>query len=173
MSEKVELDGSDTSEDASIDAVDVAEKGGETPRLERGMRVHFKVGMMKSRRHARSWCKLTRPRTVSPLQRLPLRQLRCSCGLVSCGLVTSHIISGHIVCGPRPQYESSPRAQNLVYDVHTRGRGRARLRVLRHVTGFLNPAEMTAVLGVSGAGKSTLLDCLAGRKPCGTDQSLH
>ncbi len=44
MSSKLESDVSDTSEDASADAVDVAEKGGVGPRLERGVRVNFKVG---------------------------------------------------------------------------------------------------------------------------------
>ena len=41
---KLESDASDTSEGASTEAADVAEKGGVAPRLERGIRVNFKVG---------------------------------------------------------------------------------------------------------------------------------
>ena len=40
----------------------------------------------------------------------------------------------------------------------------AKLDILRRVSGFLDTAQMTAVMGPSGSGKTTLLDLLAGRK---------
>ena len=43
ISSKVESNDSYTSEDTSVDAADVAEKGGVPPRRERGIRVVFKV----------------------------------------------------------------------------------------------------------------------------------
>jgi ABC-type taurine transport system ATPase subunit len=92
-----------------------------------------------------------------------LRQARPSNGLA----ISQGLIRKLLHCG-WPQISSlNAGAQNLLYEVRTRGRGRVKLQVLRHVSGFLNPAEMTAVLGVSGAGKSTLLDCLAGRNTFG------
>jgi ATP-binding cassette subfamily G (WHITE) protein 2 (SNQ2) len=37
-------------------------------------------------------------------------------------------------------------------------------RLLDHVSGWIKPGQMTALMGASGAGKTTLLDVLAKRK---------
>jgi ABC-type multidrug transport system ATPase subunit/ABC-type multidrug transport system permease subunit len=39
--------------------------------------------------------------------------------------------------------------------------------LVRNVTGYARPGELTALMGASGAGKTTLLDVLAGRKTAG------
>ena len=54
--------------------------------------------------------------------------------------------------------------QDVTYTVRKRSVRRAKLDILRRVSGFFNPAQMTAVMGPSGSGKTTLLDLLAGRK---------
>ena len=54
--------------------------------------------------------------------------------------------------------------QNIVYTVSNRADKKAKLDILKNISGFFNQAQMTAVMGPSGSGKSTLLDLLAGRK---------
>ena len=56
----------------------------------------------------------------------------------------------------------------MKYTVRKRGSRHAKLDILRHVSGFFEPARMTAIMGPSGSGKTTLLDVLAGRKNQGT-----
>lgn len=54
--------------------------------------------------------------------------------------------------------------RNVVYDIEIKGQPR---RLLDHVSGFVKPGTMTALMGVSGAGKTTLLDALAQRTTMG------
>jgi ABC-type glutathione transport system ATPase component len=54
--------------------------------------------------------------------------------------------------------------KNVVYDIPVKGGQR---RLLDHVTGYVKPGTLTALMGVSGAGKTTLLDVLAQRTSIG------
>jgi ABC-type glutathione transport system ATPase component len=54
--------------------------------------------------------------------------------------------------------------RDVVYDIEIKGEPR---RLLDHVSGFVKPGTMTALMGVSGAGKTTLLDALAQRTTMG------
>lgn len=51
--------------------------------------------------------------------------------------------------------------RDVVYDISIKGEPR---RLLDHVSGWVKPGTLTALMGVSGAGKTTLLDALAQRK---------
>jgi ABC-type multidrug transport system ATPase subunit len=50
--------------------------------------------------------------------------------------------------------------RNVIYDITIKGEPR---RLLDHVSGWVRPGTLTALMGVSGAGKTTLLDALAQR----------
>lgn len=54
--------------------------------------------------------------------------------------------------------------RDVVYDVPIKGENR---RLLNHVSGWVKPGTLTALMGVSGAGKTTLLDALAQRTTMG------
>ncbi|EQL02664.1 ATP-binding cassette transporter ABC1 [Ophiocordyceps sinensis CO18] len=54
--------------------------------------------------------------------------------------------------------------RDVVYDIEVKGQQR---RLLDHVSGWVKPGTLTALMGVSGAGKTTLLDCLASRTSMG------
>lgn len=54
--------------------------------------------------------------------------------------------------------------RDVVYDIEIKGEPR---RLLDHVTGWVKPGTLTALMGVSGAGKTTLLDALAQRTSMG------
>ncbi|KAJ3480239.1 hypothetical protein NLG97_g8116 [Lecanicillium saksenae] len=54
--------------------------------------------------------------------------------------------------------------RNVVYDIPYKGGER---RLLDHVSGWVKPGTLTALMGVSGAGKTTLLDVLAQRTTMG------
>ncbi|KAH0409249.1 putative ABC multidrug transporter, partial [Aureobasidium melanogenum] len=54
--------------------------------------------------------------------------------------------------------------RNVVYDIKIKGEPR---RLLDHVSGYVKPGTLTALMGVSGAGKTTLLDSLAQRTTMG------
>ena len=54
--------------------------------------------------------------------------------------------------------------RNVVYDITIKGEPR---RLLDHVSGWVRPGTLTALMGVSGAGKTTLLDALAQRVTTG------
>ncbi|OAA51503.1 ATP-binding cassette transporter ABC1 [Metarhizium rileyi] len=54
--------------------------------------------------------------------------------------------------------------RDVVYDIEIKGEPR---RLLDHVTGWVKPGTLTALMGVSGAGKTTLLDALAQRTTMG------
>lgn len=54
--------------------------------------------------------------------------------------------------------------RDVVYDIHIKSEER---RLLDHVSGWVKPGTLTALMGVSGAGKTTLLDVLAQRTTMG------
>ena len=54
--------------------------------------------------------------------------------------------------------------RDVVYDIEIKGNPR---RLLEHVSGWVKPGTLTALMGVSGAGKTTLLDVLAQRTSVG------
>lgn len=54
--------------------------------------------------------------------------------------------------------------RDVVYDIHVKGEPR---RLLEHVSGWVKPGTLTALMGVSGAGKTVLLDVLAQRTSIG------
>lgn len=54
--------------------------------------------------------------------------------------------------------------RDIVYDIHIKDEPR---RLLDHVSGWVKPGTLTALMGVSGAGKTTLLDVLAQRTSVG------
>ncbi|KAF2123015.1 ABC-2 type transporter [Lophiotrema nucula] len=54
--------------------------------------------------------------------------------------------------------------RDVVYDIEIKGESR---RLLDHVSGWVKPGTLTALMGVSGAGKTTLLDVLAQRTSMG------
>ncbi|KAJ5812426.1 hypothetical protein N7474_008727 [Penicillium riverlandense] len=54
--------------------------------------------------------------------------------------------------------------RDICYDIEIKGEPR---RLLDHVSGWVKPGTLTALMGVSGAGKTTLLDVLAHRTTMG------
>ncbi|KAK7706065.1 hypothetical protein SLS57_009846 [Botryosphaeria dothidea] len=54
--------------------------------------------------------------------------------------------------------------RDVTYDIEIKGEPR---RLLDHVSGWVKPGTLTALMGVSGAGKTTLLDVLAQRTSMG------
>jgi ABC-type lipoprotein export system ATPase subunit len=54
--------------------------------------------------------------------------------------------------------------RDVCYDIEIKGEPR---RLLDHVSGWVKPGTLTALMGVSGAGKTTLLDVLAQRTSVG------
>lgn len=54
--------------------------------------------------------------------------------------------------------------KDVVYDIEIKGEPR---RLLDHISGWVKPGTLTALMGVSGAGKTTLLDVLAQRTTMG------
>ena len=54
--------------------------------------------------------------------------------------------------------------RDVTYDIEIKGEPR---RLLDHVSGWVKPGTLTALMGVSGAGKTTLLDVLAHRTSIG------
>ncbi|KJZ71045.1 hypothetical protein HIM_09572 [Hirsutella minnesotensis 3608] len=54
--------------------------------------------------------------------------------------------------------------RDVVYDIEIKGQPR---RLLDHISGWVKPGTLTALMGVSGAGKTTLLDALAQRTTMG------
>ncbi|KAH7110799.1 ABC-2 type transporter [Dactylonectria estremocensis] len=54
--------------------------------------------------------------------------------------------------------------KDIVYDIELKGEPR---RLLDHISGWVKPGTLTALMGSSGAGKTTLLDALAQRTSIG------
>ncbi|KAK0325334.1 hypothetical protein LTR82_003617 [Friedmanniomyces endolithicus] len=54
--------------------------------------------------------------------------------------------------------------RDVVYDIEIKGEPR---RLLDHISGWVRPGTLTALMGTSGAGKTTLLDALAQRTTMG------
>lgn len=65
---------------------------------------------------------------------------------------------------PLPPQTETFTWNNVVYDIPYKGGER---RLLDHVSGWVKPGTLTALMGVSGAGKTTLLDVLAQRTTMG------
>jgi len=58
--------------------------------------------------------------------------------------------------------------KNVRYEVPSNTEKGKTAALLKDVTGYFNPGELSALIGPSGSGKTTLLDVLAGRKTQGT-----
>ena len=93
------------------------------------------------------------------------------------GHVPAHLQQGKnaVVESPTPEDEKAgdealaPHTdiftwRDVVYDIEIKGEPR---RLLDHVSGWVKPGTLTALMGVSGAGKTTLLDALAQRTTMG------
>ena len=79
------------------------------------------------------------------------------------GTKTEHPGSDSSVHGIPPQKDIFTW-KDVVYDIEVKGEQR---RLLDHVSGWVKPGTLTALMGVSGAGKTTLLDVLAQRTTMG------
>ncbi|PNW87919.1 hypothetical protein CHLRE_01g007000v5 [Chlamydomonas reinhardtii] len=58
--------------------------------------------------------------------------------------------------------------KDLCYKVDSNSNKGEKVQLLKGVSGFFKPNQMTAVMGPSGSGKTTFLDLLSGRKTQGT-----
>ncbi|KAL2797413.1 ATP-binding cassette transporter [Aspergillus keveii] len=65
---------------------------------------------------------------------------------------------------PLPPQQDIFTWRDICYDIEIKGEPR---RLLDHVSGWVKPGTLTALMGVSGAGKTTLLDVLAHRTSMG------
>ncbi|KAL4879024.1 ABC-2 type transporter-domain-containing protein [Aspergillus karnatakaensis] len=65
---------------------------------------------------------------------------------------------------PLPPQKDIFTWRDICYDIEIKGEPR---RLLDHVSGWVKPGTLTALMGVSGAGKTTLLDVLAHRTSMG------
>lgn len=65
---------------------------------------------------------------------------------------------------PLPPQQDIFTWRDICYDIEIKGEPR---RLLDHVSGWVKPGTLTALMGVSGAGKTTLLDVLAHRTTMG------
>ncbi|GLC42438.1 hypothetical protein PLESTF_000812600 [Pleodorina starrii] len=58
--------------------------------------------------------------------------------------------------------------KDLSYTVDSNSKRGEKVQLLKGVSGYFEPSQMTAVMGPSGSGKTTFLDLLSGRKTQGT-----